>query len=123
MSVKIKWSLNGIYHDLYDKAKKIIKQDACMKFCDALKHHILGDGCICHWSLGWIMQVREDMIGEHGKLPDNVTLCLNAFASKSFASPEWQYSNTEQEALGILVGLQRCHLHCFGQEGIYNNRL
>ena len=29
-SVKAELSLNGMYQELYDKAKKIIKQDACI---------------------------------------------------------------------------------------------
>ena len=35
MSVKADLSSNRMYQDLYNKAKKIIKRDACMKFCDA----------------------------------------------------------------------------------------
>ena len=31
-SVKAEWLWNKMFQDLYDKAKKIIKQDACMKF-------------------------------------------------------------------------------------------
>ena len=30
--VKAEWSWHGMYQDLYDKANKIVKQDACMKF-------------------------------------------------------------------------------------------
>ena len=37
MSVKAERSCNGMYEDLYDKAKKLITRDASMKFYDALK--------------------------------------------------------------------------------------
>ena len=35
--VKTEWLWNSMYQDLYDKAKHISQQDACMKFHDASK--------------------------------------------------------------------------------------
>ena len=35
--VKAEWPWNGMYQELYNKAMKIIKQDACKKFYDASK--------------------------------------------------------------------------------------
>ena len=32
--VKTYWAWNGMYQDLYDRTRKIIKEDACMKFFD-----------------------------------------------------------------------------------------
>ena len=34
-SGKTEWLRNNMHQGLYDKAKNIIKQDACMKFYDA----------------------------------------------------------------------------------------
>ena len=36
-SAKVEQSLNGAYQVLYDKAKRLMTRDACMKFYDALK--------------------------------------------------------------------------------------
>ena len=35
--IKAEWSWNGTNQNLYDKAKRMITRDACMKFYDALK--------------------------------------------------------------------------------------
>ena len=48
--------------------------------------------------------------------PDNIICCPIAFASKSVTGAEHGYSNIEQEALGILHGLEKCHLYCFSRE-------
>ena len=50
------------------------------------------------------------------KIPNNATVCLIAFASKSLSSTEWQYSNIEQEALGILHWPNKIHHYCFAKE-------
>ena len=56
--------------------------------------------------------------------PDNTILRPIAFASKSLASADCRYNNTEREALGILHGLEKFHHYCFAREVsiiIYNN--
>ena len=48
----------------------------------------------------------------HDDVPDNVIMCPSAFSSNT----EWQYSNTEWKALGILHGLENFHHYCFSKE-------
>ena len=45
--------------------------------------------------------VRQGMNCGHDEVPDNGTLCIIAFVSKSLSSTEVQY-NIEREALGVL---------------------
>ena len=105
-----------MYQDLYGKAKKIMKQDACMKFYDALKPLYLeidASGIILQAEL---FQVREGMNCGSDEVPDNVTLHLIAFASKSMSSAEWQSSNIAWKALGIFHGLGKLYCYCFAKE-------
>ena len=37
MSAKTEWTWNAIYQNMFDKAKAIINEDACMKFYDETK--------------------------------------------------------------------------------------
>ena len=109
MLVKAEWSWNGIYQNLYDKAKKIIKQDASKPWYLEID--------VFNVSLGAeSLQVREGMNCGHDKVPDNVILCPIAFASKSLSSAEWWHNNIEWGELGILHGLKRFHHYCFAKE-------
>ena len=77
-----------MYQDLYERAKKIIKKDVCMKFYDASRPlycetHALGV------TLGTgLLQVRDVMNCGHDKVPDNATLCPMALTRKSILSAE-----------------------------------
>ena len=66
-----------MYQDLYDKAKKLFKVDACMR-------------CYDHISCG------------HDKVLDNATLHPIAFNRESLFHAEQWYISIECEALGIL---------------------
>ena len=91
-----------MYQDLYEKARKLITKDACMKFYDALKPLYLKKD-VSGIDLGaGLLQVRQGMNCGHDEVPKNVTLHLTTFASKSLFSADCQYSKIEQEALGIL---------------------
>ena len=46
-----------------------------------------------------------------------MTVHLIAFAIKGLLSIDWQNSNSEWEALGILHGLEKFHHYCFATEG------
>ena len=35
--MKADWTCNKTYQDLYEIAKRIVKRDVCMKFCDATR--------------------------------------------------------------------------------------
>ena len=63
-----------------------------------------------------LLQLCDNTACQKGMAPDNTNLCPIAFASKSLTGAEWRYSNIEQEALGILHGLEKFHHYCFGRE-------
>ena len=90
-----------MYQDVYNKAKKIITKDACMKFYNALKPFYLETDASGIGLGTCLLQVREGLNCGCDKVPDIATLCLIAFTSKSPSSVEWQYSNIEWKALGI----------------------
>ena len=117
---KAEWSWNRMYQDLYNKAKGTIKQDACMKFYHASSFLYL-ETDVSGISLGaGLLQVRESKNCGWDKVPDNVTLCWIALASKSLLNAEHSYNNIKWEALGILNGLNQLLLFCQGS--ICNNR-
>ena len=47
------------------------------------------------------------------EVPGNMELHTVTFTSKSLSSMEWQYSNIECEALGILHNLEKLHHYHF----------
>ena len=60
-SVKTKWSWNGMFQDLYEKAKNIIKQNTCMKFFDASKPlYLEAESSGINLETG-LFQVRDNM--------------------------------------------------------------
>ena len=79
-----------MYQNLYDKAKKGIKKDTCMKFYDvsgALYQETDSSG----GSLGArALQVREGINCGNDKVPDYATLHVTTFTSKSLSNAEWQ---------------------------------
>ena len=82
---------NGVYQYLYDRAKKTVKNDACMKIYNASTTLYLGNDESGDSLGARLLQVRDGMNCRHNKVPDNVTLCPTAFTSKSLLSTKWQY--------------------------------
>ena len=72
--------------NLYDKAKRLITRDACMKFFDALKPLYLEMDVSGIGLRAVLLQMSEGMNCLYGEVPDNVTLHPIAFASKSIQS-------------------------------------
>ena len=62
-----------------------------------------------------LLHMIEGMNCGHDEGPHNVTLHPFAFASKSLSTKEWQYSNIDKEALGILHRLDKFH-YSFAKE-------
>ena len=91
-----------------------------MKFHDTLKPLYLDTDASGVRLGARLLKVRECMNCRHDEVPDHVTLYLIVFASKSLSSAEWQYSNIEQEALGISHWLKNISPLLFCQGGIYN---
>ena len=50
----------------------------------------------------WLLYVRDGMKFGYDKVPNHVILHPITFASKGMSSAEWQYSNIEWKALGVL---------------------
>ena len=111
-SCKMTW--NTSYQQLFDNAKSIIKADVCMKFYDNSKPLYL-ETDLSGIGLGAaLLQLYDNTFCQVGVAPQNITLHPIAFASKSLTGAEQRYSNIECEALGILHGLEKFHLYCFG---------
>ena len=61
MSVKTEWMWKGSYQKLSDKAKALIKEDACMKFFNESKA-LYQETDASRVGLGvWLLQIREGM--------------------------------------------------------------
>ena len=48
-SAKVEWTWNATYQRIFKEAKAIIKEDACMKFCDETKTVTHRNRCIWGW--------------------------------------------------------------------------
>ena len=106
-SVKADWTWNGMYQDLHDRAKKIVKKDVCMKFYKASRTLYLETDASDVDLGARLLQVRDGTNCRCDKMPDSATLFHIAFTSKSMLSAEWCYSNIEHKALGISHGLEK----------------
>ena len=104
------------YQELFDKAKSLIKVEVCMTFYDDTKLLYLETDASDVGLGAALLQLYNDTACQRGVAPDNTSLRSIAFASKSLTGAEWRYSNIEQEALGILHGLERFHHYCFGRD-------
>ena len=88
-----------MYPNLYNKAKKVIKKDPCMKFYDTSRPlYPETDASGVSLAAG-LLQVREGMNCENDEVPDNATLHPFAFTNKSLSCAKWHYSNIEWEVV------------------------
>ena len=101
-SVKSESSWNVTYQDLYYKAKRPITRDACVRFYHVLKPLHLEMDVSGIGLEACLLQVREGINCGHDEPPGNITLHPFTFAIKSLPNVEWQCSNIEREAGGIL---------------------
>ena len=77
------WTWNGMYQDPYDRARKIVRKDSCMKFYDVSQQLYL-ETYSSGVSLGVrLLEISNVMNCGHDKVPDKSTLCTTPFASKS----------------------------------------
>ena len=60
-----------------------------------------------------VLQVRDGMNCGHDEIPDYAMLWPVAFMRKSLSSANWNYSNIECKAHGILNGPGEFHIYCF----------
>ena len=115
-SSKATWMWNISYHQLFNKAKSLIKAEMCIKFYDDTKPLYLKTDAsgICLGAA--LLQLRDNMNCLKHTAPDNTILHPIAFASKSLTTAEQRYSNIKHEALGILHGLAKFHHYCIDRE-------
>ena len=87
---------------MFNKAKSIIKEDACMKFHDEMKPLYIDTDASGVGIGTTLLQTRSNNSCPKDEAQDNSILRPIAFASKSLTRADKRYSNTEREALGIL---------------------
>ena len=92
--VKTDWTWNKVCQDLYDKAKKIVKKDACMKFYDEVRSlNLETNASSISFGVG-LLQVRHGMNCGCDETSDNEIPHPSAFINKNLSSVEWCYSKT-----------------------------
>ena len=87
-----------------------------MKFYCTSKPQYLETGTFVIGLWAGLLQVTVGMNFGQFEVPNNVTLCPIAFASKSLSSAELQHSSLKHEALVIWHGLERFHHYSFAKE-------
>ena len=101
---------------MFDEAKAIIKEDACMKFYDETKPLCIETDASGVGLGATLLQTRDNMICQGDEVPGNSILKPTAFTSKSLIGVEKRHSNAEREAQGIMYGLEKSHHHCFAMK-------
>ena len=115
-STRVAWTWYASYHQMFNKAKSLIKAEVCMKFYgDTKPLHLETDASGVSLGVA-LLQLCDNTACQKGMAPDNTNLHPIAFASKSLTGAEQRYSNIKQGALGILHGLEKFHHYCFGRE-------
>ena len=101
---------------MFNKAKVVIKEDACMKFYDETKPlYIEMDTCGAGLGAA-LLQTRNNTSCTKDEAQDNNILRPSAFFSKNLTGAGKRYSNIEREALGILYELEKCYHYCIARE-------
>ena len=86
-SNKMMWTWNTSYQ-LFNNMKSIINADVCMKFYDDSKPLYLETDASGVGLGAAQLQLCDNTVCQKGVLPDNITLCTIAFASKSLTGAE-----------------------------------
>ena len=84
---------------MFNKAKAIIKQDACVKFYDDTKSLYIETDASGVGLGTALLQTRSNRSCHRDKALDNSILRPIALSSKSLTGAEKRYSNTEREAI------------------------
>ena len=115
-SSKVAWTWNASFWELFAKAKSLIKVDMCMTFYNDTKPLYLETDASRVGLGAALLVLHKGTMCQKDIVPGNTILCPIAFASKSLTGAECRYSNIEQEALGILHGLEKFHHYYFARE-------
>ena len=92
---------NVTYQKLFDKAKSIIKENACTKFYNETQPLYLETDVSGVRLVVSLLKTRSGTSCPRDKASDNSILRPIMFASESLSSVERRYSNIEREVLGI----------------------
>ena len=101
---------------IFDKAKSIRKEYACMEFHDETKSLYIGTGASGVGLGAGLLQKRSSASCLRDEAPDNSILRPIVFVSKSLSNTEKRYRNIERGVLGILYRLKKFHHYCFARE-------
>ena len=80
---KAEWTWNTMYHNVFDRAKAIIKEDTCMKFYDETKPPYIETDSSGVGLGATLLQTRSYTSCPRDEVPDNSILRPIAFSSKS----------------------------------------
>ena len=101
---------------MFEEAKAIIKEDACMKFYDETKILCIETDASGVGIGATLLQTRDNMSCHRDEVSDNSILRSIVFASKSLTGAEKRYRNIKREALNIPYGLEKFHHYCFAMQ-------
>ena len=90
---------------MFDKAKAVIKEDACMNIFHETKPIYIETDMSRVRLEATLLQTRSNTSCPRDEAPDNSILRPIAFSSKSLTGAEKRYINIERRALGILYSL------------------
>ena len=82
------WTGNASYLALFDRAKFIIKEDACIKFCDGMKLLCLETDASRVGLEAGPLQTREGTSWSRNDAPDKSILRPTDFANKNMSAAE-----------------------------------
>ena len=85
-SSKIEWTWNATYQKLFDKAKSITKEDACMKLYNETQPLYLETDASGVGLVTTLLQTRSGTSSPRDKAPDNRILRPIVFANKSLSN-------------------------------------
>ena len=87
-SAKTEWTWNATYQKMFDKAKAIIKEDACMKFYDETKPLYIETDASGAGLGNALLETRSNASSHRDEVLDNSILRPTAFSSKSLIRAE-----------------------------------
>ena len=115
-SARTEWTWNVTHQKIFDKAKSIIKDDACMKFYDDTKLLYIETDVPGAGLGAALLQTRSSTSCPRDEVPESSIPRTSAFMSKRLLSVEKWYSSIVREVLGLQNGLKKFHHYCFTRE-------
>ena len=105
-----------MHHDIYDKAKEIVKKDVCIRFFNAARFLYLETETSGIGIGTGLLRLRDGMNCGHDEMPHNAILHPTAFTSKTFLMPHSATTMYNVRHVRILHGLEKIDHHSFMRE-------